>query len=626
MLRQRPFLIETLTAAGLIVAPFVLPYLGFAPNTVNRILVWGLFGLGFDILFGFTGLLSFGQSAFYGTGGFVAAYLLTRAGFGNVLGALIIGMIAAAVTGYLIGLIALRRTGIYFAMITVAIAEVFFFVEFNPLSDFTGGENGLPGVPMPAFNLGFTSFQFENGWSLYHFMAFFYFIGVVIALRIVRSPVGAIFSAIRDNPLRASAVGHNIHGYKLTAFVIAAAYAGFAGGLLGVLQAFMPPDAFTFDTSGQLVMQTAIGGRGTLFGPLVGAAVWLFLEDFLQSAMGLGAAWKLVLGVVFVLLVCFLRGGIVGGLVSLYGLIAGKRTKDSVEVPAEPSGLAAEDERNAAKAEAEKKVATIPLHAREAARSDRSVPILQAKGLTKRYGGLLANSDIDFTVCPGELRGIIGPNGAGKTTFFKMLTCEIAPTSGSIVFDGRDITGMNVTDVCQLGLTKSYQVNQLFAGLTVRDNLVIAALSFLRGKFRLDLFRSPGKVEGLSEQVGQTLDMIDLTRRADTLVSELSYGEKRRLEIGLALATSPRLLLLDEPLAGMSPRERLETVRLLRSIAHDRTMIIIDHDMDSLFELVERVTVLQEGRVLLEGTPEEVRTNAAVQEAYLGGVRGVIAA
>src|SRR4051812_42144934 len=325
MLKQRPFLIETLTAVGLIVAPFVLPYLGFAPNTVNRILVWGLFGLGFDILFSFTGLLSFGQSAFYGTGGFVAARLLTRAGFPNVFVALFIGMVAAAVVGYLVGLIALRRTGIYFAMITVAIAEVFFFVEFNPLSDFTGGENGLPGVPTPSFNLGFTTIHFTTGWSLYQFLALCYFVGIVIALRIVRSPVGAVLTAIRENPLRAEALGHNIHAYKLTAFVIAAAYAGFAGGLLGVLQAFMPPDAFTFDTSGQLVMQTAIGGTGTLFGPLLGAAVWLFLQDFLQGALGLGAAWKLVLGIVFVLLVCFLRRGIIGGLADLYGWISGKR-------------------------------------------------------------------------------------------------------------------------------------------------------------------------------------------------------------------------------------------------------------------------------------------------------------
>jgi branched-chain amino acid transport system permease protein len=625
MLKQRPFLIETLTAIGLIAAPFVLPYIGFAPNTVNRILVWGLFGIGFDILFGFAGLLSFGQSAFYGTGGFVAAYLLTRAGFPYVVLALIIGTVAAAAVGYLVGLIALRRTGIYFAMITVAIAEVFFFVEFNPLADWTGGENGLPGVPTPSFNLGFTTFHFTSGWSLYQFLALCYFVGIVIALRIVRSPVGAILSAIRDNPLRASAVGHNIHGYKLTAFVIAAAYAGFAGGLLGVLQAFMPPDAFTFDTSGQLVMQTAIGGRGTLFGPLVGATIWLFLQDFLQAALGLGAAWKLVLGTVFVLLVCFLRRGIVGGLEDFYGWILGRRARYShaADAVVEPGGIPAD-------APIEPAVITEPVPRRVAERrsggDEHSGPILQARGLTKRFGGVVANSDIDFTVNRGELRGIIGPNGAGKTTFFKMLTCEIRPTSGRIVFDGRDITGMNVTSVCQLGLTKSYQVNQLFTGLTVRENVVIAALAEIRGKFRLDVFRSLDKIPQLNEQVARTLDLVDLSSRSDTPVSQLAYGEKRRLEIGLALATSPSLLLLDEPLAGMSPREREETVKLLKSIGRDRTMIVIDHDMDALFELAERVTVLQEGRVLVEGTPEEIKNNALVQDAYLGGVQGELAA
>src|SRR6186997_2713033 len=317
MFSRRPVLVEIVTAAVLIAVPFILPYLGSAPNTVNRILVWGLFGIGFDILFGYTGLLSFGQAAFYGTGGMVAAYLLTRTDFPSVWLALLIGMVAAAAVGYLVGLVALRRTGIYFAMITVAIAEVLYFVEFNPLSEWTGGENGLPGVPTPSLDLGFLELHFTSGWSLYPFLAFCFFVGLVIALRIVRSPVGAALQAIRENPLRAAAVGHSIHGYKLAAFVVAAAYAGFAGGLLGVLQAFMPPDAFTFDTSGQLVMQTAIGGTGTLFGPLLGAAVWLFLQDFLQGALGLGAAWKLVLGLVFVLLVCFLRRGIIGGLADL---------------------------------------------------------------------------------------------------------------------------------------------------------------------------------------------------------------------------------------------------------------------------------------------------------------------
>ena len=609
MTMKRRYLVELITAVALILAPFVLPYFGFSPNTINRILIWGLFGLGFDILFGYTGLLSFGQSAFFGTGGMVAAYLLTEADFPYVMLAVIIGTLATGVVGYLVGLIALRRTGIYFAMITVAIAEVFFFLEFNPLAEYTGGENGLPGVPTPSVYLGFTTLEFDTNLTMYAFLAFWYFVGLVIALRIVRSPVGAILSAIRDNPLRAAALGHNIHGYKLTAFVVAAMYAGFAGGLLGLMQGFMPPDAFMFETSGQVIMQTAIGGAGTLFGPLVGATIWLYLSDFFQTTLNLGATWKLVLGVVFVLLVVFLRRGVVGALVDLYRLATGAKK------PAEP---VEDDPAEPARVVPISTAAAMPARHRP---TDRTAgPILEASGLTKRYGGLAANSDIDFTVNHGEVRGIIGPNGAGKTTFFKMLTCEVPPTSGQIVFEGSDITGMKVTDVCQLGLTKSYQINQLFDRLTVRQNLTIAALSVLRGKFKLDLFRSLGSIEGLDEQVGHTLALVNLTHRADTPVSELAYGEKRRLEIGLALATSPSLLLLDEPLAGMSPRERVETVALLKSIARGRTMIIIDHDMDSLFELVEKVTVLQEGRVLVEGTPEEIKNNPKVQEAYLGGV------
>jgi branched-chain amino acid transport system permease protein len=625
MLRQRPFLVEILTAVGLIAAPFVLPHLGFTPTTINRILVWGVFGIGFDILFGFTGLLSFGQSAFFGTGGMVAAYLLTMLDFPYVTSALVVGMIAAAAVGYLVGLIALRRTGIYFAMITVAIAEVFFFVEFNPLSAYTGGENGLPGVPEPALYLGFTTIRFDSDVSLYAFLAFWYFVGMVIALRIVRSPVGAVLRAIRDNPLRAAAVGHAVHGYKLAAFVVAAAYAGFAGGLLGVMQGFMPPDAFMFDTSGQLVMQTAIGGAGTLFGPLVGATVWLYLSDFLQTTLHLGATWKLVLGVIFVLLVCFLRRGLIGGIADLYAIASRARGRAEPVGAAPVTGVRTEDEQKPA-AQGARHSAIVAMPARHRQADRKAGAVLQAEGLSKRYGGLAANSDIDFTVDHGELRGIIGPNGAGKTTFFKMLTCEVPPTSGRILFEGRDITGMTVTDVCQLGLTKSYQINQLFNRLTVRENLTIAALAERRGRFRLDLFKSLKSVGGLEEQVERTLDLVDLAGRADTRVSDLAYGEKRRLEIGLALATSPSLLLLDEPLAGMSPRERIDTVRLLKSIARGRTMIVIDHDMDSLFELVERVTVLQEGRVLVEGTPDEIKGNSKVQEAYLGGVHGVLAA
>ena len=618
MRNQRPYVIEAFTAAGLIAAPFVLPYLGFAPTTIDRILIWGLFGIGFDILFGFTGLLSFGQSAFFGTGGMIAAYLLAISGFPFVTLAVFIGMIGAAIVGYLVGLIALRRTGIYFAMITVAIAEVFYFVEFNPLSAFTGGENGIPGVPTPSLFIGFTTLKFNSDWGLYGYIAFWFFLGIVIALRIVRSPVGIILSAIRDNPLRAAALGHNIHSYKLTAFVVGAAYAGFAGGLLGLMQGFMPPDAFTFATSGQLVMQTAIGGIGTLFGPLAGAAVWLYLSDFLQTTLHLGASWKLALGIIFVLLVAFLRRGLVGGAIELFALMT-RRTKANGGEGQQPQRAPRPASLSAASVNDGAPSMQAPIAARRPP-SNHKGPMLEAQALTKVYGGLSANRDVDFSVEHGEIRGIIGPNGAGKSTFFKMLTCEIPPTSGTIVFEGRDITGMSVSDVCQLGLTKSYQVNQLFTRLTVRENLTIAVLAMLRGKFKLDLFQSPAKVPDLADQVEHTLALIHLTERADVQVSALAYGEKRRLEIGLALATSPSLLLLDEPLAGMSPSERIETVALLKSIARGRTMIVIDHDMDSLFELVERITVLQEGQVLTEGTPEEIKADPVVQEAYLGGV------
>ncbi len=611
---RRTWLQDFLTAAVLVGAPFALPPLGFVPDTMSRVLVFGLFGIGFDLLFGYTGLLSFGQAAFYGTGGFVAAYLLTSMGFSSVIAGLLIGTVAAAVAGVLVGLIALRRTGIYFAMITVAIAEVFFFMENSPLSDYTGGENGLPGVPTPNFNFGISipELQLSSTWSMYAFMAVCYLIGIMIARRIVNSPVGRILVAIRDNPLRAAATGHNVHHYKLLIFTIAAAYAGFAGGLLGILQGYMPPEAFTFDTSGQIVIQTVIGGPGTLIGPLAGAAVWLYLQDFLQGPLALGAAWKLALGVIFVLLVCFLRYGIVGAIRDAIRALSGAKKPTEAPEEAPDLGIEAGELLNGA-------VTPMPMPmVRRAAHA--SGPVLEARQVSKRYGGLYANRDIDFSVARGELRAVIGPNGAGKSTFFKMLTCEVPPTSGQIIFDGRDITGMGVTRVCQLGLTKSYQVNQLFAGLTVRENLTVAALAKGRGSFRLDALRRPSRVPGLQDQVEHTLALVHLTERADVPVSSLAYGEKRRLEIGLALGSSPSLLLLDEPLAGMSPRERAETVQLLKAIGRGRTLIIIEHDMDAIFELAETITVLHEGQILIEGPPDQIQKNSRVQEAYLGGM------
>jgi branched-chain amino acid transport system permease protein len=587
-------------AAVLIAAPFVLPAVGANTDMLSRILIWGLFGIGFDLIFGYTGLLSFGQSAFYGSGGFIAAYLLVSGKIGDVFLGLAIGTVGAAVVGLVVGALALRRTGIYLAMITVAFAEMFFFLENSPLSAVTGGENGLPNVPKPEIHIGSLDYAFNTDGRMYGLIAVLFFLAFLLARRIVNSPFGHVLTAIRDNPDRAKAVGHAIQRYKLAAFVIAAAYSGLAGGLEGVLQSYMAPDAFTFDTSGQLVMQTIIGGPGTLFGPLIGAAVWLYLRSMLQ-VVGLGPAWKLVLGLVFVILIVFLRRGIAGGIRELLGYLGGRAPAESPPDagPSVPQLRVVEGSGS-----------TKPLGA----------VVLEARHVEKRYGGIVANADISFSVSEGEIRGIIGPNGAGKSTFFKMLTGEVLPTSGQILLFGEDVTRKNVTQISQMGLAKSYQINQLFQKLTVRQNLNIAALARTRGEFRLDMIRHVDEVPDLNVDVAETLRLLNLTERADALVSELAYGEKRRLEIGLALGTGPRILLLDEPLAGMSPQERADTVKLLKQIGRTRTMVIVEHDMDALFGMADRITVFNEGRVLVEGTPAEIQGNAAVQEAYLGGV------
>src|SRR5690606_28198235 len=303
----RRYKAEGLTIVVLAVAPFLAPLVGAGPDLLGRVLIWGLFGLGFDLLFGYAGLLSFGQAAFYGTGAFVTAYLMTSGIVENMLLALLLSIAVAAVLGLAIGYLTLRRSGIYFAMSTLAFAEMIYFLEFGPLRDWTGGENGIPGIPEASIDLGFFSYVIGPGWPMYTFLAVMFFIGFVLARRISFSPFGVILTAIRDNPQRAMAVGHNIQTYKLAIFVVAAGYGGIAGGLLGLFQGYMPPDAFNIHTSAEVVIQTVMGGAGTLFGPLLGALIWLYLFEVLQFVEAVGSYWRLILGVIFVVLVTVFR-------------------------------------------------------------------------------------------------------------------------------------------------------------------------------------------------------------------------------------------------------------------------------------------------------------------------------
>jgi branched-chain amino acid transport system permease protein len=418
-----------------------------------------------------------------------------------------------------------------------------------------------------------------------------------------------VLRAIKENTYRVAVTGHSVPAYKLGVFVIAALYAGLAGGLLGVFQSYMPPDAFSLDTSGQLVVQTVIGGVGTLIGPTIGAAIWLWLRDNLQVVPGVGALWQLILGLIFVALVVALKRGIAGEIRYLFS----RHRKLAAEVPEEleATGLPP--------ASLIQLPMTAPLvFARPGA------PALRAIEVAKHYGGLRAVDGVSFDVRTGSIHAVIGPNGAGKTTLFRTLKDEISPTSGEVLLFGRRITGLGPTRTAQLGIGKSNQLNQLFLQLTVRENLRIAALARRRGRFRADLMRAAASIAEVEQQIEAVMDTVGLTQRADVPVHVLPYGEKRRLEIGIALATGPNVLLLDEPLAGMSPAERIATRALIRQIAQGngqaRTLLIVEHDMDAVFELAERITVLYEGRLLADGTPDQIQGDQAVQDAYLGGL------
>ncbi|HTI81574.1 MAG TPA: branched-chain amino acid ABC transporter ATP-binding protein/permease [Acetobacteraceae bacterium] len=596
---MRSLLPEAVLVAALLATPFVFIHLGASYDLMERVLDWGILGIGFDLLFGWTGLLSFGQAAFFGTGGFVSAYLLVYHVIGSVWLALAIGTVAAGMFGLLVGWLAVRRIGIYFAMITLAFGQMAFFMENSPLSAYTGGENGIPGVPVPTIGFGASAISLRPGLPMYFLLAAMFVACFILARRITQSPFGLVLRAIKENTARAAMLGHAVPRYKLATFVIAALFAGLAGGLLGVLQSFMPPDAFSLDTSGQLVVQTVIGGVGTLIGPTIGAALWLWLRDNLQLIPQVGALWKLVLGLVFVVLVIVLRRGICGEIREIW-----RRRQHAAAPPPAPMLAPLE----------------MPLAA-PLVRARRDAPALETRDLAKHYGGLRAVDGMSFAIRSGSIHAVIGPNGAGKSTLFKMLLDEVHPTEGEVLLHGNRITGLGATRAAQLGIGKSNQLNHLFLDLTVRENLRIAALARRRGPFRLDVLRRADSITDVERQIDGVLATMDLGDRANVPSHILAYGEKRRLEIGMALATGPHVLLLDEPLAGMSPAERASTRGLIRNIGRDRTLVIVEHDMDAVFELAERITVLYEGTLLAEGTPDDIQRNQAVQDAYLGGLR-----
>jgi len=245
--------------------------------------------------------------------------------------------------------------------------------------------------------------------------------------------------------------------------------------------------------------------------------------------------------------------------------------------------------------------------------------MIETSGLGKSYGHFAANADIDFHVQPGELRAVIGPNGAGKTTFFNLLAGTMEPTSGTIRFKERDVTRMSGTQRVHLGIAKAFQTANLFLERTVLQNCRLAALAHVQGAFTLQPFRRSTRLRDVDTVALRALERLDLGNLADVRAGDLSHGDKKRLDIAIALATEPQILLLDEPVAGMSRDDARKTATLVRNLRSEMTVLIVEHDMDLVMGISDSITVLHQGRVLATGSPAEIRANPVVQEAYLGG-------
>ena len=551
-------------------------------SLLTEILVWALFAVSFDVLYGYTGLLSFGHSAFFGIGAYALSLSVIHWGAPVPL-AFLIGAAGACLFTCLVAAIAVRLSGHYFVVITIVVSLVLFFAAMG-LRNITGGDDGLN---FPRLRL-FGDLTFGDATVRYYTVLVVVSALYVVTRRVVESPLGLAWKAVRDNEARARLLGYNTNRLKFTAYVLSGTLAGIAGGLYALINSYTTVEFLHWALSGDPVMWTIVGGAGTLAGPVLGTLLLVFLRDFLSTV--LISVYPILVGAILIVSITFFPKGIVGS------ALAWRRGRFRAAAPATSAPPVLFDD------------------SRERV-DGRGPPILEARGLTRTFGGLVAVNGVDFTVRTGEIHAVIGPNGAGKTTLFNLITGVLPPTSGRILFRGRDITGLPVHRISQQGIARTVQVTSIFPTLTVTENVWLGAQS--RG--RLHPLARRSRMQSVRRQVEEIIALVGLREQAEAEAAELSHGDQRLLEIALALSTKPELLLLDEPTAGLSAKETRDMVRVVKQLAARQTIVIVEHDMDVVMELADTISVLHMGRTLAKGPPQATRENALVQKVYLGG-------
>jgi len=587
--------------------PFLVgqnPYLVRVAGTIG---LYVMLAVGLNIVVGFAGLLDLGYVAFYAIGAYTYAFLASPH-FGlhlPFLAVLPLAALAAAVCGVLLGYPVLRLRGDYLAIVTMGFGEIIRILLIN-LAPITNGPNGISkidGANILGVNLNqVLEFGFLRSESVvnYYYLSLVFAAGcLLVASRLNRSRIGRAWQAIRDDETAAQCMGIHKSNLKLLAFASGALFAGVAGVIFAAWQQFVSPETFTLNEVVTIFCMIVLGGTGRLLGVVVGAVVLVTLPEFLREYSIYRMA---IYGAVLVLIMRYRPQGLLGKAAErVRPVLAGDQVAtlaERVESHCLPGPLAQ------------------PLPA--------GTPLLEVADLSKSFGGLKAVQGVSFTVRQGEIVSIIGPNGAGKTTLFNLISGLYRPSSGSIRYLGRSIVGLPPHRLAALGIVRTFQNLRLFGGMTVLENVLVGLHCRLEGGLLSIVLNTSSFRRTESIARAKAIALLDalghgLAERRDDLVLTLTYADRRRVEIARALASGPRLLLLDEPVAGMNSAEAEE---MMNRIGHLRdagyTILLIEHHMNVVMGISDRVVVLDQGRKIAEGTPEAVQKDERVIEAYLG--------
>jgi len=578
------------------VALMLVPYLvsnTFQLRVVMLFLIYTLVALGLNLLVGLVGLVSLGQAGLYALGAYAVAILATKTGAG-FLPAMLGAIAITAAAGVALSYPTVRVRGVYLAVMTIAFGLIIQNVAID-WRGLTGGTLGISNVPRIDFGSGPLSTT-----DLYALIAVVAFGGFVLHHNLMHSTIGRAMRAVAQSETAARALGIDPTWQRVQAFVLSSVYAGVAGGLYAYLNRYVNPDTFSFADSIRFLLMVILGGAGTSFGPLIGAGILTWIPNLLQAfgKWQLFAYGALLAGVIF-----FLPKGIVGSIGDLWARMRHGRSQALRQAGAWPSTSPRIDAL---------------LTVKPAVRG----PVLQTQGLTIRFGGLSAVSGVTLDVARATVHAIIGPNGAGKTTMLNALSGFYAPTEGRVTLLQEDVGGRPSDRIARSGLTRTFQNTELFADMTVEENVLVGCharrrCGFLPTVLRLPAFHAEERRQ--RERAASLLEYVGLSAYRDETAGNLAFGHQRRLEIARALAMGPEILLLDEPAAGLTHGEIDELVALIRDLKRlGLTVVLVEHHVDMIMAVSDHVTVLDYGEVIASGRPEVVRDDPRVIEAYFG--------